>query len=104
MAGNGKATINEILWQPVTMYIHIYIYICAVSEFLPKTILFSGRESFRNHKHRPLGIASMFKEYKLVNIFFLQLSIAHGPGDASLYFTETHAGLSFLMYHEPTIL
>ena len=70
MAGNGKATINEILWQPVTMYIHIYIYICAVSEFLPKTILFSGRESFRNHKHRPLGIASMFKEYKLVNIFF----------------------------------
>ena len=28
----GKATINEILWQPVTMYIHIYIYIYMCSK------------------------------------------------------------------------
>ena len=75
----------------------------------PKTILcFSlgekAVESFTNHKHRPLGIASMFKEYKLVNINLFHLSVAHGPGDASLYPTETHAGLLFLMYYGPTIL
>ena len=46
----------------------------------------------------------MLKEYKLVNINLLQISIAHGPGDASLYPTETHVGLSFLMYYGPTIL
>ena len=76
--------------EAVTMYIHIYIHVCSkwIYAQRPKTILsFSlgekAVESFTNHKHRPLGIASMFKEYKLVNINLLQISIAHGPGDAS---------------------
>ena len=25
----GKTTINEILWQPITMYIYLYIYVCS---------------------------------------------------------------------------
>ena len=51
---------------------------CAVNESMPKgPKLYSFSlgekvvENFTNHKHRPLGIASMFKEYKLVNINLL---------------------------------